>query len=122
VRTARARYDGRRRNPFDEYECGHWYARALSSWALLQALSGVRYSAVERTLWIAPRSPKRPFKAPLFVGGNFGSVTLGRREVTITLAEGALAIDRVVVDGKAHAWGVRAAAGTAERLRIPARR
>jgi uncharacterized protein (DUF608 family) len=28
VRTCRARYDGRVRNPFDEYECGHWYARA----------------------------------------------------------------------------------------------
>ncbi|NQU11482.1 hypothetical protein HQ590_11865, partial [bacterium] len=38
VRTARARYDGRWRNPFDEYECGHWYARALSSYALLGAL------------------------------------------------------------------------------------
>ncbi len=26
VRTCRDRYDGRVRNPFDEYECGHWYA------------------------------------------------------------------------------------------------
>jgi uncharacterized protein (DUF608 family) len=31
VRTCRNRYDGRVRNPFDEYECGHWYARAMSS-------------------------------------------------------------------------------------------
>jgi uncharacterized protein (DUF608 family) len=39
VRTCRARYDGVRRNPFNEYECGHWYARALSSYALLQAFA-----------------------------------------------------------------------------------
>ncbi len=26
VRTCRKRYDGRVRNPFNEYECGHWYA------------------------------------------------------------------------------------------------
>lgn len=37
VCAARKRYDGRVRNPYNEYECGHWYARAMSSYALLQA-------------------------------------------------------------------------------------
>jgi uncharacterized protein (DUF608 family) len=37
VRAVRSRYDGRVRNPCNEYECGHWYARAMSSYALLQA-------------------------------------------------------------------------------------
>ena len=37
VRACRDRYDGRVRNPFNEYECGHWYARAMSTYALLQA-------------------------------------------------------------------------------------
>jgi uncharacterized protein (DUF608 family) len=40
VREARKRYDGRVRNPFNEYECGHWYARAMSSYALIQGMSG----------------------------------------------------------------------------------
>jgi uncharacterized protein (DUF608 family) len=31
VRTCRSRYDGLTRNPFNEYECGSWYARALAS-------------------------------------------------------------------------------------------
>ena len=35
VRAIRARYDGRYRNPYDEYECGHWYGRALASFALV---------------------------------------------------------------------------------------
>ena len=39
VRACRARYDGTKRNPFNEYECGHWYARALASYGLIQALS-----------------------------------------------------------------------------------
>jgi len=55
VRTARNRYDGRIRNPFDEYECGHWYARALSSYALLQGLTGVRYDALTQTMYIDSR-------------------------------------------------------------------
>ncbi len=52
VRACRERYDGRVRNPFDEYECGHWYARAMSSYALLQGLTGVRYDAVTQELFI----------------------------------------------------------------------
>ena len=40
VETARARYDGYRRNPWNEVECGHHYARTMTSWALLLALSG----------------------------------------------------------------------------------
>ncbi|RPH89723.1 MAG: hypothetical protein EHM72_20005, partial [Calditrichaeota bacterium] len=50
LRTCRERYDGVIRNPFNEYECGHWYARALSSYGLLQALSGIRYDAVDQVL------------------------------------------------------------------------
>jgi len=37
VRDIRSRYDGRRRSPFDEAECGHHYARALAAWSVLQA-------------------------------------------------------------------------------------
>ena len=37
VRDIRSRYDGRKRNPFDEAECGHHYARALAAWTVLEA-------------------------------------------------------------------------------------
>jgi len=52
VRACRSRYDGRIRNPFDEYECGHWYARAMSSYGMLQGLTGVRYDAVTQEMFI----------------------------------------------------------------------
>jgi len=52
VREARRRYDGTFRNPFNEYECGHWYARALSSYALMQGLTGLFYDALDKTLHI----------------------------------------------------------------------
>jgi len=54
VRTCLDRYDGRVRNPFNQYECGHWYARSMSSYALLQAAGGIRYDAIDKTLYIAP--------------------------------------------------------------------
>jgi len=42
VRARRARYDGTKRNPFNEYECGHWHARALASYGLIAAAQRMR--------------------------------------------------------------------------------
>ncbi len=56
IRHIRARYDGRRRSPFDEAECGHHYARAMVAWAAVLALTGFQYSAVEKRMTFAPRN------------------------------------------------------------------
>ena len=45
VAAIRQRYDGNKRNPFDEAECGHHYARAMISWGLINAWSGFDYDA-----------------------------------------------------------------------------
>ena len=47
MKGVRDRYDGKRRNPWNEVECGSHYARALSVWSVLLALSGYHYSAPE---------------------------------------------------------------------------
>ena len=73
VRTCRARYDGRARNPFDEYECGHWYARAMSSYALLFGLSGARYDAVEKILHLEP-SIHGDFHSFFSTASSYGTV------------------------------------------------
>jgi uncharacterized protein (DUF608 family) len=73
VRTCRARYDGRVRNPFNEYECGHWYARAMSSYALLYGLSGARYDAVEKILYVEPSIPG-DFRSFFSAAGSYGTV------------------------------------------------
>ena len=53
IRDIRGRYDGRKRSPFDEAECGHHYARAMASWAAVLALSGFRFSGVEKSMTFA---------------------------------------------------------------------
>lgn len=73
VRACRDRYDGRVRNPFDEYECGHWYARAMSSYALLFGLSGARYDAVEKVLYLHP-SIRGDFRCFFSTATSYGTV------------------------------------------------
>lgn len=40
VNAVRDRYDGKKRNPFNEIECGSYYARAMAAYAFLLSYSG----------------------------------------------------------------------------------
>jgi hypothetical protein len=99
VRICRDRYDGVVRNPFNEYECGHWYARALSSYGLIQGLTGVRYDAVERTLYIDSRVGDN-FRAFLSTAFGFGTVGLRDGRPFLEMKSGRLEVKRVVVSGQ----------------------
>lgn len=56
IRNIRDRYDGSKRNPFDEAECGHHYARAMASWAGILAQSSFHFSAVDQSMQFAPKA------------------------------------------------------------------
>ena len=97
VRICRDHYDGRVRNPFDEYECGHWYARAMASYALLQGLTGVRYDAVEKTLYIRP-SLKGDFRSFLSTATGYGTVGLRDGKPVVEVKQGNIDIDHIQYD------------------------
>ena len=101
VKALRSRYDGRTRNPWNEYECGNWYARAMSSYALLGALSGFRYSAVEKTLWFSPRLKTRPFQCFFSTASGFGTIALHEQIVSVEMIEGDLAVEKLVFSDEA---------------------
>ncbi len=73
VRACRARYDGKTRNPYDEYEWGHWYARAMASYGLIQALSGARYDAVDGVLHLQP-AVRGDFRSFISTPAGYGTV------------------------------------------------
>jgi non-lysosomal glucosylceramidase len=60
VRGVRERYDGNRRNPFNEIECGDHYVRAMAGWSLLSA-------------WTSGR---RPGRFPYVAGNSWGTMTV----------------------------------------------
>jgi hypothetical protein len=96
VRTCRSRYDGRVRNPFDEYECGHWYARAMSSYGLLQGLTGVRYDAVTQVIFINRGSVD--FTTFLSTETGFGNVGMKNGKPFLDTVYGEIIVKNYVIN------------------------
>lgn len=94
VRACRSRYDGRVRNPFDEIEAGHWYARAMSSYALLQAFSGARFDAVDRVLYLNPPI-KGDFRCFLSTATGYGTVGVENGQPFVEVVEGEIPYRRI---------------------------
>jgi len=66
VRVIRSRFDGDKRNPWNEFECGNNYARSMASYALLNALSGFSYDMVKGRIGFLPViSGNRGMEEPL---------------------------------------------------------
>lgn len=72
ISNIRNRYDGAKRNPFDEAECGHHYARAMSSWGAVPAWSGFEYSGACGRIAFNP-TPGRYFWSN---GSSWGTVEI----------------------------------------------
>ncbi len=98
VRACRKRYDGSVRNPFNEYECGHWYARAMSSYGLLQGLTGVRYDAVDQTLYVD--SKVGDFTSFISTAKGFGTVHLKNGRPSLKVVHGEIPVKQVMVGAK----------------------
>ncbi len=77
VNAVRARFDGCRRNPFDEMECGYHYARSMAAWGLIPAYAGMTLTGGTR---FAPRIHPDRFRSIFCDGRHWGVVTQTRDE------------------------------------------
>ncbi|MFQ6070377.1 MAG: GH116 family glycosyl hydrolase [Candidatus Aminicenantales bacterium] len=90
VRAVRERHSGFNRNPWDEFECGHHYARAMASWAVLLALSGYHYDGIVHSLSFSPRIRKKDFSTFWSAGTGWGNFRIRGRNVLLKVAYGNL--------------------------------
>ncbi|MBI2194076.1 MAG: hypothetical protein HYU36_19040 [Planctomycetes bacterium] len=101
VKGVRDRHDGLRRNPWDEFECGHHYARAMSSWSVLLALSGFSFQASRKAIAFRPRLGREGFRTFFSTGQGWGTfqqkASAGRFEVVLALLEGGLELGSLAV-------------------------
>jgi non-lysosomal glucosylceramidase len=92
ITAVRRRYDGERRNPWDEAECGHHYARAMAAWSGIVALSGFRYNAGHLT--IDPPGKLPEFHSFWSTGTGWGTFTKRGGKTELRVLAGHLPIER----------------------------
>jgi len=92
VKAIRGRHRGFNRNPWDEFECGHHYARAMASWAVLLALSGFQYDGTTRFIAFAPKINEDDFFTFWSTGTGWGSFQTAENKVVLRVDYGSLEI------------------------------
>lgn len=90
VKALRRRYDGRTRNPWNEFECGSNYARSMASYALLLAYSGFQYDLSRGMIGFAPLETSEHFQSFWSLDGVWGRVCYLTNEAVLTVAEGSV--------------------------------
>jgi non-lysosomal glucosylceramidase len=102
IRNIRDRFDGRKRNPFDEIECGHHYARAMASWAGVLALSGFHYAGPRKEMSFSTDSGTWFWSN----GYAWGTVTIdgASGSVDLKVLHGNLPLERFTVGARSHAF------------------
>jgi uncharacterized protein (DUF608 family) len=118
-RDVRSRYDGDRRNPFDEAECGHHYVRAMASWGGILAWTGFHYDAVEGTFSV--RSVPTAARWFWSSGSAWGTIAQrsespDRRTASLEVCEGEIRVERLRVGDREGVFAEPRRLGAGERL------
>ena len=74
----------------------------MASYGYIQSLTGVRYDAVEKTLFVD--SKMGDFTSFLSTETGFGTVTLKAGKVSVKEAYGKIPMRKVVISGKESAY------------------
>jgi non-lysosomal glucosylceramidase len=102
-RSIRSRYDGDRRNPFDEAECGRHYVRPMASWAAIVAWTGFNYDGRtgEMTLSDTGKVETRVWAT----GNAWGTCSTDHKVVTVSVYEGQLFLKRLNLGNRSFESG-----------------
>lgn len=87
VSAVRNRFDGKKRNPWNEFECGSNYARSMASYALIPILSGFEFDMPNKYLGFKPYVTDE-FRSIWSVDGVWGEFNLDKNKAVVSIAEG----------------------------------
>lgn len=96
VKAVRDRYDGERRNPWNEIECGSNYARSMASYALLNAFSGFHFDRVRQEIGFRPvATGTKNFKCFWSLGSAWGDIAIRPSGAVLRVLYGELTLRRL---------------------------
>ncbi len=100
IQDIRHRYDGKKRNPLSEAECGHHYARAMVAWAGILAINGFQYNAATKKLEVSEQ-PTPMFFSTGRCWGTWKTFRVGQYlEVELCVEFGEIDVQKVMIKGK----------------------
>ena len=94
IRSARARHNGKNRNPWNEFECGSNYARPMSGFALLPIFSGYEFDMPKGHIGFSPIIPG-DFRCFWSLGNAWGDFAKTDGKTTLLLHGGELTLNTV---------------------------
>jgi len=92
VKAVRDRYNGEKRNPWNEFECGSNYARSMASYALLLAFSGFEYDMVKGMIGFNPIINQDNFRCFWSLDSGWGTFEVCKDVVKLNILNGYLKI------------------------------
>ena len=102
IRTVDDRYDGEKRNPFNEVECGDHYARSMAGYGALLTISGFDYHGPKGHIGFAPKLTPEDFRAPFTAAAGWGTyaqkATDDALEATIVLRYGTMKVNTISLE------------------------
>jgi non-lysosomal glucosylceramidase len=98
-----ARHDGRRRNPYNEIECGDHYARAMAGWSVLEALTGQVYDAQSARLALGGPGAIEDCRVPVVLAEGWGRYDVSPTSARLTCVHGRLSLRELRLEGMAQA-------------------
>ncbi len=102
MKAVHERYNGAKRNPYDEVECSSHYARSMAAYGIFIAVCGFEYHGPKGVLGFSPKISPDNFKAPFVTAESWGSFTQkmlnGNQVAEIELLYGKLELNEFSVD------------------------
>lgn len=90
VKAVRDRYDGKKRNPWNEFECGSNYARSMATFALLPAYSGFVSEMSRKHLIFKPLHSESPCQFFWSIDSSWGEIRFRKTGIEIEVYAGVL--------------------------------
>ena len=95
--SIRSRYDGEKRNPWNEIECGSNYARSMAAYGLLCTCSGFTFDLREGALGFAPKIPMENFVTFWSVGTAWGTVSIAENQAELRVISGEIFLRKLTL-------------------------
>ncbi len=104
ARGVRDRYDGAKRNPWNEIECGSNYARSMASWGSVIVLAGFTFDATRGHIGFDPKVRDGDRSTSFWSSGTaYGTVELRKGQLKLSVLGGSFELSNL---------GLPAGAGT----------